>query len=131
MVQGYKRFKEISPKGGRGTQHPELGIFKQLWEKHSNGPGKGPVRVTPRSVYLKQSKERKGVGGGVRQGTRTSSRGLLPTAVRTLDFVPDVEGTPPPRRLEQARGVSREQRGEGSQGCKVRGVNLVLPSLRS
>lgn len=29
MIQEYESFKEISPKGGRWTRHPELGIFKQ------------------------------------------------------------------------------------------------------
>lgn len=33
MIQEYESFKEISPKGGHWTRHPELGIFKQAVRK--------------------------------------------------------------------------------------------------
>lgn len=40
MIQGYRSFKEISPKGGRWTWHPDLGILRQAVGKAFQWPGR-------------------------------------------------------------------------------------------
>lgn len=59
----------------------------------------------------------KSIENGIRQQARPSSCRPLQTKVKTLDFILGVERTP--WRLEQVRGINREQCGEDMERREV------------